>query len=151
MVETILTDLRYAWRINRRAPIVTISVVVAIALGIAASTAIFSVMESVFLRPLPFPNPDRLVRFSTTVRNLGIVPEVNCLDAQDWRSASADLEAIGLYDVEPGTVRISDDASPFAITVMLVTAEMIPTLEIQPLFGRTLNPEEYRDGAPPTL
>ena len=63
----LLTDLRYAWRMSRRAPVVTISVTLAIALGIAASTAIFSVMEGVFLRPLPFPAPDRLVRFSTTV------------------------------------------------------------------------------------
>jgi hypothetical protein len=67
----LITDLRYAWRMTRRAPVVTISVTLAIALGIAATTAIFSVMEGVFLRPLPFPAPDRLVRFSTTVENLG--------------------------------------------------------------------------------
>ena len=88
----VLTDLRYAWRMSRRAPVVTISVTLAIALGIAASTAIFSVMEGVFLRPLPFPAPDRLVRFSTTVENIGRVPEVNYLDAQDWKAASTRLE-----------------------------------------------------------
>ena len=107
MVQSLITDLRYAWRMSRRAPVVTISVTLAIALGIAASTAIFSVMEGVFLRPLPFPAPDRLVRFSTTVENLGRVPEVNYLDAQDWKAASTHLEAIGLYDVEPGTVRVA--------------------------------------------
>ena len=71
MLQSVITDLRYAWRMSRRAPVVTISVTLAIALGIAASTAIFSVMEGVFLRPLPFPAPDRLVRFSTTVANFG--------------------------------------------------------------------------------
>src|SRR5205814_5639459 len=88
MLQSSVADLRYAWRVARRAPVVTISVTIAIALGIAATTAIFSVMESVFLRPLPFPAPDRLVRFSTTIRNFGTAPEVNYLDAQDWATAS---------------------------------------------------------------
>ena len=95
MVQSLITDLRYGWRMSRRAPIVTISVTLAIALGIAASTAIFSVMEGVFLRPLPFPAPERLVRFSTTVGNLGSAPEVNYLDAQDWKAASTRFDAIG--------------------------------------------------------
>jgi putative ABC transport system permease protein len=128
---------------------VTLSVIVAIALGIAATTAIFSVMESLFLRPLPFPVPDRLVRFSTTVRNLGTAPEVNFLDAQDWQSASTELEAIGLYDIEPGTVRVADGAPPFSMTMMVATAQMIRVLGIRPLIGRALAPEDYTLGAPP--
>ena len=55
MLQGLVTDLRYAGRMSRRVPVVTISVTLVIALGIAASTAIFSVMEGVFLRPLPFP------------------------------------------------------------------------------------------------
>src|SRR4051812_8246957 len=99
MLESVITDLRYAGRMWRRAPAATASVAVAVALGIAASTAIFSVMEAVFLRPLPFPAPGQLVRFSTTVGNLGRVPEVNYLDAHDWRIASTSIQGIGLYDV----------------------------------------------------
>ena len=151
MLQSLFTDLRYAWRVSRRAPVVTISVTLAIALGIAATTAIFSVMESVFLRPLPFPAPDRLVRFSTTVRDLGTAPEVNYLDAQDWQAASARLHGIGLYDIEPGTVRVGDAAPAFSITVMLVTAQVIPVLGMQPSIGRALLPEEYGFGAPPSL
>jgi len=149
MLQSSITDLRYAWRMSRRAPVVTISVIVAIALGIAASTAIFSVMEGVFLRPLPFPAPDRLVRFSTVIENLGRVPEVNYLDARDWQAASARLEGIGLYDVEPGTVRVGDDSPPFSATLMLATAEVIPLLGIRPQIGRALMPEEYSFGATP--
>jgi len=149
MLQSVIADLRYAWRMSRRAPVVTVSVALAIALGIAASTAIFSVMEGVFLRPLPFPAPDRLVRFSTTVENLGRVPEVNYLDAQDWQAASTRLEAIGLYDVEPGTVRLGDDAPPFSATVMFATAKVIPVLGIQPRIGRVLVPDEYRFGSTP--
>ena len=76
------------------------------------------------------------------------MPEVNYLDARDWQTASTRLEAIGLYDVEPGTVRVGD-APPFSATLMLVTAEMIPVLGLQPRLGRTLLPEEYRFGATP--
>ncbi|MEO8076035.1 MAG: ABC transporter permease [Acidobacteriota bacterium] len=151
MLQGLATDLRYTWRVSRRAPVVTISVILGIALGIAASTAIFSVMESVFLRPLPFPAPDRLVRFSTTVENIGRVPEVNYLDARDWQAASTRLEAIGLYDVEPGTVRLGDDAPPFSATLMLATAEVIPVLGIRPLIGRALSPDEYQFGATPAV
>jgi putative ABC transport system permease protein len=150
MVRSVITDLRYGWRMTRRAPVVTISVTVAIALGIAASTAIFSVMNGVFLRPLPFPEPDQLVRFSTTVANFGSAPEVNYLDAQDWKAASTRFVAIGLYDVEPGTVRVGGDGTaPFAATMMFVTPEVIPILGLRPQIGRVLVPDEYRFGATP--
>jgi hypothetical protein len=143
----LLADLRYTWRMTRRAPIVTISVTLAIALGIAASTAIFSVMEGVFLRPLPFPAPERLVRFSTSVEKLGRVPEVNYLDAQDWKATSTHLASIGLYDVAPGTVRVRDDAPPLSATLLLATEGVIPVLGIRPQIGRALQPEEYNFGA----
>src|SRR3982750_1196669 len=150
MLQSVVTDLRYAWRINRRAPVVTLSVTLAIALGIAASTAIFSVMEGVFLRPLPFPAPEQLVRFSTTVENLGTAPEVNYLDAQDWKAASTRFAAIGLYDVEPGTVRVGgNETAPFAATMMFTTAEVIPILGLRPHVGRALLPDEYQFGATP--
>src|SRR4051812_25212029 len=149
MLQRVVTDLRDAWRINRRAPVVTVSVTLAIALGIAATTAIFSVMEGVFLRPLPLPEPDQLVRFSTTVRNLGSVPEVNYLDAQDWRTASTRFTAIALYDVEPGTVRIGD-APAIPVTVMVATEEVLSVLRVQPIVGRALLPDEYRFGAAPS-
>ena len=147
MVESAITDLRYAARIWRRTPIVTISVTVAVALGIAATTAIFSVMEAVFLRPLPFPASGQLVRFSTTVGTLGRVPEVNSLDARDWRVASTRLQGIGLYDVEAATVRLADDAPPVSATLMLVTVEVLPVLGIRPALGRAPGSDDYHFGA----
>ena len=149
MFQNLTADLRYGWRTSRRAPVLTISVILAIALGIGASTAIFSVMEGVFLRPLPFPRPGQLVRFSTAVANVGYVPEVNYLDARDWQAVSARFEAIGLYDVGPGTVRVEDSAPAFSATVMVATAEVIPILGIQPHLGRTLSREEYSFAAMP--
>ena len=146
MLESVFTDLRYAARLWRRAPVATISVTVAVALGIAASTAIFSVMEAVFLRPLPFPAPGQLVRFNTTVASLGRVPEVNYLDARDWRIASTRTDGIGLYDVETATVRLSDDAPQVSGTLMLFTEELLPVLGVRPALGRAPLPEEFRFG-----
>ena len=133
---------------DRQAPVVTFSVP-GVALGIAATTAIFSVMEGVFLRPLPFPAADRLVRFSTTVANLGQAPEVNYLDARDLQAASTRLAAVGLYTVEPGNLRLGEDRPPFPATLMLATAEVIPILGIRARIGRVLLPDEYRPGPAP--
>ena len=150
-VHSLAGDLRYAARIARRAPIVTVSVIVAIALGIASTTAMVSVMEAVFLRPLPFPAADRLVRFNTVIQRFGRVPEVNFLDAQDWRSSATRLEGIALYDVEPSTVRVGDGAAPVAATVLWATADLIAVLGVRPAVGRVLLPEEYVAGGPPSL
>ena len=67
---------------------------------------------------------------------------MNYLDARDWQAASTRFEAIGLYDVEPGTVRVGEDAPPFSATLMLATAEVIPMLGIRPLVGRALLPDD---------
>ena len=149
--RTIVLDLRYATRLARRAPMVTISLIVAIALGIAASTAIFTVMEAVFLRALPFPDPDRLVQFNTTVRDLGSVPEVNFVDAQDWRSASARFQAIGLYDVEAGIIRLRPGEAPQSATLLSAGAEFVAALGISPLLGRDFQPDEFTYGGAPVV
>jgi putative ABC transport system permease protein len=150
-VQALAGDLRYAARMARRAPIVTVSVIVAIALGIAATTAMVSVMEAVFLRPLPFPAPDRLVRFDTVIERYGRAPEVNFLDARDWRSSATTFDGIALYDVEPSTVRVAVGASPVAATVLWATADFVAVLGVRPAVGRVLLPEEYLEGGPPAL
>ena len=151
MLQTLVNDLKYGWRMGRRSPVVTVSVTIAIALGIAATTAIFSVMEGVFLRPLPFPAPDRLVRFSTTIESFGTAPEVNFLDAQDYRASSTRVEAIGIYDVGAGTLRLADGGAPFSATVMEASAGLMTVLGLRPELGRALAPEEYTYGGPSSV
>jgi predicted permease len=151
MLQNLGHDLRYGWRMCRRAPVITLSVMLAIAMGIAATTAIFSVMEGVFLRPLPFLAPDRLVRFSAVMEKFGRVPEVNFLDARDWGAWSTRFEAIAVYDVEPGTVRLADGASPFSATLVAASAEIITVLGIRPQLGRALLPEEHVYGGPASV
>jgi hypothetical protein len=89
MLQAAGNDVRYGWRMARRAPVVTASVMLAIALGIAASTAMFSVMEGVFLRPLPYPDSDQVDRINT-VLVYGKAPS-QFPRRVDWRAASTRL------------------------------------------------------------
>ena len=145
-LHAVVHDVRYSTRLWRRSPVPTTSLIVAIALGIGASTAIFTVMEAVFLRPLPFPDPQRLVQFSTTVRNFGFVPEINFLDAGDLRAATTRFAAIGLYDREPGIVRLRPGETPQSATLLNASAEFTAAIGITPLLGRDFRPDEFNYG-----
>src|SRR5262249_31701717 len=107
-----------------------------------------SVVESVFLKPLPFPHPERLVRLGTVIEGFGQAPEVNFLDAGDWRAASSTIEALGQYDVEDETARTEDASSRTTVTVMSITAEMGGVRGVQPRLGRDCGRGEYGGGGP---
>jgi predicted permease len=150
-IAELRADLRYALRKAGRTPVVSLAVVIAMALGIGATTAIVSVMESVLLTALPFPQPDRLVRLGTSMRALGSAPEVNALDARDWAAQSRTLEAVGQYDVEPVTVRLDGADGPISSTVLLADAGMTRVLGLQPLLGRGLTRSDFHHGAAPVV
>jgi putative ABC transport system permease protein len=143
-------DLRYAARKAARTPVISLAVILAMALGIGATTAIVSVMESVLLKALPFPHPDRLVQLGTSMRALGSAPEVNALDAKDWAQART-LDGVGQYDVEPVTLHLDGADAPVASTALLADAGMTGVLGLQPLLGRGLEPGDFHTGAAPVI
>jgi putative ABC transport system permease protein len=143
-------DVRYAARKAARTPVISLAVVVAMALGIGATTAIVSVMESVLLTALPFPQPDRLVRLGTSMRALGTAPEVNALDAKDWAQART-LDGVGQYDVEPVTLHLDGADAPVSTTALLADAGMTGVLGLRPLLGRALEPGDFDKGATPVI
>jgi putative ABC transport system permease protein len=151
LLRGLRSDLRHAWRRAERTPTVTIAVVLAMTLGIGASTAIMSVMESVFLKPLPFPEPERLVRLGTSVKALGTAAEVNALDARDWADQSRGLRAIGLYDVENVTLHLDGTDAPTSASVLMAGAGLTRVLGVQPLVGRGLVDDDFRHGAMPVV
>jgi putative ABC transport system permease protein len=144
-------DLRYAVRRAARTPVVSLAVILAMALGIGATTAIVSVMESVFLEALPFPQPERLVRLGTSMRGLGSAPEVNALDARDWAAQSRTLERLGQFDVEPVTVRLDGADGPVSSTVLFGDAGMTGVLGLEPMLGRGLVRSDFDKGAVPVV
>src|SRR4030081_160408 len=92
-MDTLLQDIRFGWRLLRRTPGFTVSAVLALALGIGATTAIFSVLDRVVLRPLPYPDPDRLAMVGEVHDAKGLSHErFSPVNFGDYRSLSQVFE-----------------------------------------------------------
>jgi putative ABC transport system permease protein len=123
----------------RKSPAFTIIAVFAIGLGVGANTAIFSVVNAVLLRPLPYKNPDRLV---AVLHDKGApVAPANYLD---WRAQNHVFEDMGA--AESWTVNLSGGEQAESVTGMLVTQNLFPMLGVQPLLGRFFLPDEEARG-----
>jgi putative ABC transport system permease protein len=144
-IETTLQDLRYALRMLAKAPGFTAVAVLTLALGIGANTAIFSVVNAVLLRPLPYPEADRLVWLSEHHEEIASrwVSYPNFLD---WQTRSQSFEAMATIRGWQMTLTGSNEAQ--AINARLVTADYFRVMRAQPLIGRDFSPEEDRFGAP---
>lgn len=144
------TDLRYAWRQLAKSPGFTFVAVLALALGIGANVALFSVINSVFLRPLPYPEPDRLVRLSSTNEQQNFArigfSYPRYLAVQNGQQVFSDL-AFGAFNGFTLTGR----GDPQPVLGMHVTANFLPTLGVQPLLGRNFNADEDRPGGEPVV
>lgn len=144
---SILRNLRYAWRQWRRSPELTIIAVVSLALGIGANTAMFTVIERVLLRPLPYTDPDRLV----DVKSWGgaSTGAVSWLDYLDIRDRSHSLAEVAAYSTDTGVVQIK--GASVSVATSAVTSHVFSLLGAQPLRGRTFTEEETRPDGPPAV
>jgi predicted permease len=152
-VERLLQDIRFAARFMRRRPGVTLPAVLTLGLGIAASTAMFSVVDAVLLRPLPFPDPEQLVSIYTTFpemeADLGDVAQRGPFSESELNvlQASADEVLSGLALLrEPGPqgmiVRIGD-GEPERIRLGGTNADLFTSvLDVEPILGRVFSEED---------
>jgi predicted permease len=140
------TDLKYTLRSLARQKLSTALVVVMLTLGIAANVVVFGLVNGLFLRPFPFPEPDRLVYINETAPrwNLEVVG-VNFPDFVQWRQGARLFEHIALYDGE--SFNLSDGTGAERIEGALVTHDFAAVLGVRPLLGRTFTPEEDRPKA----
>jgi putative ABC transport system permease protein len=144
-LERSMEDVRYALRQMRRSPGFATVVVLVLALAIGANAAVFSVLNAVLLRPLEFPNANRLVQI-TSVRD-GKPEGVSGPDLRDFATQSHAFEKIAIYDQWRKNVSTSprrDDAAE--VLVGLAPPEFFETLAIQPLLGRLFTPDEGLEG-----
>ncbi|MDQ3426754.1 MAG: ABC transporter permease [Gemmatimonadota bacterium] len=119
-----------------------------VALGVGANTAAFSVADFVLLRPLPFPQPDRLVKLWNRQPGYERI-ELSPANYRDWKSASSSFDAIGAYH---GTsVNLVGQATPERLEAAAVTADLLPILGVQPAVGRLFTPAEAAEGAGGTV
>jgi len=141
---TLLQDLRYGIRMLAKSPGFTALAVVTLALGIGANTAIFSVINSVVLRPLPFHEPARLVELWQIERAPGNFP-LTGPDYLDWQAQTRTLEATSLYSWER-TANASGAGEPQAASVISTQANFFSVLGVQPRIGRAFEPGEDQAG-----
>ncbi len=136
-----LEDLRYAVRVLRRSPGFTLSAVAALALGIGANTAVFSVVYAVLLKPLPFAEPDRLVRIYETNLAQGIDRgDVSPGTYVDWRTRSHAFQHLASY-FEPREWLLAFGENLEAVKGSIVTPSFFEALGVAPVLGRTFRPE----------
>lgn len=150
-VEQLSQDITYALRMLRRSPAFTVAAVATLALGIGANTAIFSVVNGVLLRPLPFPEPDRLVRI--WLRN----PEtsdrrsmVSAVDLDDWRAQQKAFTDIGGWfylDGLSGT-DLTGGAEPERLSIAAVSPGFFNTFGVNAASGRLPRDDEMVRGGP---
>lgn len=143
-------DLRYAVRTLRRNPGFALVVLVTLALGIGATTAIFTAVNSVLLRPLPYPDSDRLVMVFRTIPRLGFTRStVSYPDFADWRAEAQHLDALGAYGYTTATY-LGDEGAEQWIGYR-VTSDLLPLLAVPPAIGRTFAASDDRPGADPVI
>lgn len=148
-MDTLLQDLRYAFRTLLRAPGFTIIAVLTLALGIGASTAIFTVVNGVLLRPLPYADAGRLVELAQLNRAEGGTDGTfSEPDFQDLQRAVPELQ-LGGYWYAPGnsSMNLTGEGDPAVLSMALVTPEFFPVMGVAATAGRTLRAEEGVGGA----
>ena len=151
LVSGVAQDIRFAIRGLRRSPGFTVMALLTLSLGIGGNAAIFSVLNSVILRPLPYPNPDRLVqmdesnaeRAAAAGRPYSTTP-VSAQNYEDYRALNTVFEEMGwaVWAGNPSGVNLRGGDRPYRITAVSTSASLFATLGVQPLLGRVWLPLE---------
>src|SRR5262245_54646316 len=149
-MQTLLQDLRYGARMLLKKPGFTLIALGALALGIGANTAIFSVVNAALLRPLPYEESERLVVLYETNRQQGRDElNVSYPNFADWRAQSQSFEQLAAY-LSGGMVLTGKD-EPARLQVAAVSADLFTMLRVKPLRGRVFLPEEDKAGGAPVV
>src|SRR5438876_4300192 len=136
----ILQDTRYTFRQLRKSPGFTVTAVLMLALGIGATTAIFSIVEGVLLRPLPFPHPERLVALSDILQGGNGEAGVTAPDIRAYTRDTHSFEALGGY--QPVGYELSGIGEPAQVNAARMSGGVFPALGVAPLMGRFFTQHE---------
>jgi predicted permease len=145
-MSTVGQDLRYSLRTLRKSPGFAAAAVGILALGIGANTALFSVVDAALLRPLPFPEPGRMMRLEEVPPPPAVVFGKAASPANyfDWRGQSQSFAALAAY--RGGSLTLTGGQEPEALTAATVMGDFFSVLAIQPVLGRVFAPEEEEPG-----
>src|SRR5262252_4023318 len=142
-MDTLLRDIRSGWRLLQRTPGFTISAVLALALGIGATTAIFSVLDQVVLRPLPYPDPDRLAMVWETNDATGLSHErLSPVNFMDYRGLSQVFDSAAAWWY-PQLNLTETGREPMRVNAIETSANFFSVVGIQPLVGAGFPPTPF--------
>src|SRR5205823_11007120 len=148
IMQKIWQDLRYGIRMLLKSPGITFVVILALALGIGANTAIFSVVDAVLLRPLPYEESDRLVFLNETSKVMDEI-SISYPNFTDWRNQNHVFEKIGVYNRSSYNLTGSGEAE--RIPTAQVSADLFSPLHANALIGRVFTNVEDQPGAAPVV
>ncbi len=141
-----LNDLRFAVRIIIKSPAFLTAAVLSLALGIGATTVVFSAFRAVFLPALPYTDPDRLVEVSKFTLD-GRGGSTTTADVQFWRHFSRSFESFGTYAFYH-TMTLSAGREPVSIVARVIESDLFGTLQARPLLGRVFIPSDFENANP---
>jgi predicted permease len=145
-MESLIQDLKYAVRVLAKSPGFVVIAVLTLALGIGANTALFSVVNGVLLRPLPFPRPNELVVVSEKTANFDS-SSISYPNFQDWQRSNSSFASLAAYRNDDFSITGSGEAE--RVRVGMVSAGFFETLGVNPTRGRLFTAEEDRKGIAP--
>src|SRR5437868_8803531 len=145
-MQTIIQDLRYGLRLLLKRPGFTFIAVITLALGIGANTAIFSVVDAVLLRPLPYPQAERLIFLWSTMIGQGVPTSGSAMpDYREWRDHNDTLEGLGGYYYGDFSLS-SGGTEPERVQGAFITPNLFDVMRVSPALGRGFTPDEDQYG-----
>src|SRR5579864_6582841 len=135
-----IADVRHSFRTLIKNPGFTVVAILALALGIGANTAIFSVIDRVLLSPLPFPDSERIMRIQRHYPN-GDGSSVSIPKFMAWRKAQA-FQSMAAYDFGSVSMNLGSGDRPNPVNGMHATADFFNVFGVTPILGRTFSPQE---------
>jgi hypothetical protein len=145
-IEDLSQDFRFSVRSLLKRPGFTAIILMALALGIGANTAIFSLVNAVILKPLPYPNPDRLVSVYGNLRNGGNRSSVGPLEVLDYRSQNKTFEQFAASGSLILPMNFTGNGEPERIMSSVITGNYFDTFRVRPALGRGFSLENEKTG-----
>lgn len=147
LIETLLSNLRYAARTLRKAPGFSATVIITLALGIGANTSVFSAVDAVLLRPLPYPEADRLVSIEQHERQTHNLPQfIAPARLEDWNELNSTFDGITGWFTEDASE--TSGPLPEKMTRAFVAPRFLGVWGVSPMLGRDFSAEEWKYGGP---
>jgi putative ABC transport system permease protein len=147
VLEVFVQDVRYGLRMLLKSPLFTTVALTTIAIGIGANTAMFSLVDAILLRPLPYPNPQRLIVVGTNQLGESTMSPMGTADFLAWRDRQQSFEQVALFDGAGGSFALSGMGAPERIPGVRVSANFFSIFGVAPLRGRGFHPGEDGPGA----